>query len=423
MPEHHDKRRMASQAGKPERARFDPVASSTTPAQPSTLRCLLLDPSLYTAPYDAALTGGLLAAGVQPVWATRPTRRGDEPEIPPEHVVPLFYGRTDDVDGPAWLRSVAKGLSHLVALVRLIRLTRQVQPDVVHVQWAVLPLIDAAALWLIRLRRPLIMTVHDPTPYNGARLSCLQGLGFDLPISLADQVIVHTRSGRQTLTARGIDARKITVVPHGPLRLRAAPRPRPTDGDPRWTFVLFGEIKPYKGLDVLVEAIGRLDSDVRRRLRVIVAGRPRMDLAPILARIEALSLQATIEVRARRLADQEVADLFAEADCFVFPYREIDASGVYFLTKALGKWLIASRVGVFAEDLVDGRDGVLIPSADPDALASALEHATLTRPAAVTPAVADSWKDIGHSTRLVYERAVGAAQAALPVGHQGRADA
>ncbi len=414
---------MATHAGKPARSCLDAVASGTSPAQPSTFRCLLIDPSLYTAPYDAALTAGLLAAGVQPLWATRPTRPGDEPEIPPEHVVPLFYARTDSVVGPAWLRSVAKGISHLFGLMRLIRLIQRAQPHVVHVQWAVLPLIDAAALWLIRLRRPLVMTVHDPTPYNGQRLSWLQQWGFDLPILLADQVIVHTRSGRQRLIARGIDAGKISVIPHGPLRLRAAPQPRLSDAEPRWTFVLFGEIKPYKGLDVLVEAIERLADEVRQRLRVVVAGRPRMDLAPILERIEALGLQATIEVRARRLTHQEVADLFAEADCFVFPYREIDASGVYFLTKALGKWLIASRVGVFAEDLVEGRDGVLIPSADPDALARALEHATLTRPAAATPAIADSWHDIGHSTRLVYERALSSAEISLAPHHQGRADA
>jgi uncharacterized MnhB-related membrane protein len=39
-------------------------------AAPS-LSALLVDPSLFTAPYDAALTEGLVGAGVEPTWSTR----------------------------------------------------------------------------------------------------------------------------------------------------------------------------------------------------------------------------------------------------------------------------------------------------------------------------------------------------------------
>ena len=50
------------------------------------IQALLVDPSLFTAPYYAALTQGLLAAGVEVTWATRPTRRGDRQETPIERV-------------------------------------------------------------------------------------------------------------------------------------------------------------------------------------------------------------------------------------------------------------------------------------------------------------------------------------------------
>src|SRR5690606_29203174 len=136
--------------------------------------------------------------------------------------------------------SIVKGVSHIVGLVRLLALIARRKPDVVHVQWVVLPLIDVPALWLIRMRRPLILTVHDPTPYNGQRMSLLQRLGFDIPIRLADRVIVHTRSGRDALIARGVAPERIAVIPHGPLPLKAAPRPRTGPHDPRYTFVLFG---------------------------------------------------------------------------------------------------------------------------------------------------------------------------------------
>jgi len=180
--------------------------------------------------------------------------------------------------------------------------------------------------------------------------------------------------------------------------------------DPRWTFVLFGEIKPYKGLDLLVEALGRLDGAQRAAMRLLVAGRARMDLAPIVARIAELGLEPTIEMNLKRLDEQEMADLFETADSFVFPYRQIDASGVYFLVKSFGKWLVASRVGIFAEDMVPGADGVLIPAGDVDALARELALAAASRPPARPLALGESWLQIGLATRQVYEQAIAARQ-------------
>jgi glycosyltransferase involved in cell wall biosynthesis len=387
------------------------------------IRCVLVDPSLYTGPYDAALTGGLLSAGIEPIWAIRPTRRGDEDEIPRRRAVPLFYKGSDDAGLTGPLRSIAKGASHLVGLVRLLALIARSKPDIVHIQWTVLPLIDVAALWAIRLRRPLVLTVHDPNPYNGQRMSLLQRLGFDVPIRLADRVIVHTRSGRDALVARGVEPAKIAVIPHGPLPLKAVPQAQTAPRDARYTFVLFGELKPYKGVDVLVEAVARLPRESREQVRVIVAGRPRMALEPILERMGALGLAGTIEIRAKRLSNQEMADLFAAADCFVFPYREIDASGVYFLTKGLRKWIIASRVGVFAEDLIEGEHGTLVASDDVQMLARALEHAACTRPAVSGGSAADSWAQIGHTTRVLYENALSAHAPRSSIVEQGAADA
>lgn len=388
------------------------------------LTCLLLDPSLFTAPYDAALDAGLRACGVETLWAVRPARRGEQQELPASHSESLFYRRVDDAIAlPAPLRVLAKGLSHGVGLARLMRLIARRNPDVIHVQWVVLPLLDVAVLWLIRLRRPIILTVHDPVPFNGQRLSWLQRLGFDLPIKLANRVIVHSRSGRQTLIQRGIAGDKIAVVPHGPLSLRVHPQEAAHPRDSRWTFVLFGEIKPYKGLDVLVEALALLSPEVRGQVRLIVAGRPRMNMADITSRIEHLGLQDTIELQPRRISEQEMADLFAAADCFVFPYREIDASGVYFLVKGLGKWIIASRVGVFGEEIAPGIDGSLVPSNDPQALARELQSAALQRPTRSAVAPGTSWADIGGLTRSLYQQVLHERARRLRIHARGDVDA
>jgi glycosyltransferase involved in cell wall biosynthesis len=372
----------------------------------TTIESLLVDPSLFTAPYDAALTEGLVASGVEPMWATRPQRQNDRQEIPVERVDPFFYRRVDEaLSLPSKLRAVAKGLSHIAGLCVLVARVITRKPDVVHFQWTVVPPVDGLAIAVIRLFRPVVLTVHDTVAFNGERISWFQNLGFDWPIRLADRLIVHTRTGKQTLIARGVPADKVSVIPHGPLRLHVTP---PTAAeiaqrDPRWTFVLFGEIKPYKGLDLLVEALAALPEATRLKARLVVAGRPRMDLTAIEARIAELGLGSVIEFRARRQSEEEMALLFAQADCFVFPYHQIDASGVYFLTKAFSKWMIASRVGIFAEDMRENIDGRLIPVGSVEALTEALAHAIEARPSGAGAQASDSWTAIGHQTRALYE--------------------
>jgi len=371
-----------------------------------TLRVLLVDPSLFTEPYDAALTEGLLAAGVEPTWAVRPARGGESPELAAQHRRAMFYRHVDDLALPSPVRAALKGLSHALGLLRLVRYAHRHRPEVVHFQWLVLPLLDSLAVLVLQRFAHVVLTVHDTIPFNGDRLSLWQRVGFDLPLRFADSIIVHTRGGRDTLIRRGISAHKVTVIPHGPLRLPgdAGESSRPRSERERWTFVLFGEIKPYKGLDVLIEAVALLPEPLRERARFVVAGRPRMDLSPLQRRIEALGLSSSFSFILRRLTHDEMRTLFDAADCFLFPYRQIDASGVYFLVRALPKWLIASNTGIFAEDLADGRRGTLVPASDPRALADAIASSIVEKRTASEIAPGQTWRAIGGATRALYRR-------------------
>jgi glycosyltransferase involved in cell wall biosynthesis len=368
---------------------------------------LLVDPSLFSGPYDAALTEGLAAAGVDAHWVVRPTRPGDRPELGAEHADALFYRHVDHLGIPQALRRVAKGMAHVVGLARLVRSVRRRRPDVVHFQWTVFPVLDALAMLAIRRGSAVVLTVHDTTPGNGDSGPWLYQSGQRLPMRVADQVIVHTRRGRDSLVRQGISAGSIKVIPHGPLRLRVLPSAPPDAGrDPRYTIVLFGELKPYKGIDVLIDAIALLPEEVRRQARVLVAGRPQMNIAPLRARIVARGVGDVVQLHPGRLSEEEMADLFDSADCFVFPYRHVDASGVYFLVRSLSRWVIASRVGVFSEQLADGVDGALVPPEDPPALAAALEHAVTTRTQPRPTAVEGDWSAIGSATLAAYRSAL-----------------
>lgn len=375
----------------------------------ANLRVLLIDPSLFTAPYDAALTQGLLAAGAEPLWAVRPIRAGDKSELPAEHSEPIFYRW---LERQSWLtgksRTLAKGLAHGLGMTRLLRRVAELRPDVVHFQWVVLPALDSIAMRILAGLCPLVLTVHDTIPFNGEPLSRWQRWGFEEPLKLADQLIVHTQASRDRLVARGIPASKIHVIAHGCLPLVERPSAAATAlrKDGLFRFLLFGELKHYKGIDILIEALALVPAQARARMRVIVAGRARMDLRPLQARLEHLGLQETLELRPGRLSEGEMADLFEQADSFLFPYRQVDASGVYFLVKSLGKWLIASQVGIFAEDLREGEQGTLVPVGDAQALARAMTTALAERRPPKPVEAGSDWSEIGRQTCDLYRLAV-----------------
>lgn len=377
------------------------VPASEVPAK--ELRALLVDPSLFTGAYDAALSEGLVANGVAPLWAVRAPRPGEDCEIPAELRAEIYYrgaeGSAKAAGGAAQLR---KGLSHLASARRLLALAKSSAPDVVHFQWAVLPLVDRLLVRRLARRRPVVVTVHDTNPFNGVPTSRLQLLGYAELLRAADALVVHTRQGREALVRLGCDPERVAVIPHGPLSLRLAePVPAVARTDPRWTFVLFGKLQPYKGVDRLVTAVAALDPAVRAEMRVIVAGEPYVDLAALEAAIAAAGIGDCFEIRPRRQSEAEMQALFAEADAFVFPYRHIEASGVYHLVKGLGKWIVASELGCFAEELAPG-SGALVAPQDDAGLAAALAAAIGRVP---DPGGADTpdWTGIGRRTRALYE--------------------
>ena len=108
------------------------------------MRIAVIDPSLYTWPYDAELVGALRAAGHDATLYGKalPARdqRRDNPML-----APLFYRSLAEVEkerGPRIVFLARKGLSHVASMARLLRALRRARPDVIHVQWLLFPAAD-----------------------------------------------------------------------------------------------------------------------------------------------------------------------------------------------------------------------------------------------------------------------------------------
>jgi glycosyltransferase involved in cell wall biosynthesis len=206
---------------------------------------------------------------------------------------------------------------------------------------------------------------------------------------------VHSEHGAGRLRDElGLDPAKVHVIPHGVLDNLAAVPPAPLFAKTKPVVLFFGLIRPYKGLDVLLEAW----REARPDAELWVVGMPRMDASSIHG--------PDVRTALRFVSGAELAGAFEAADLVVLPYREIDQSGVLFTALAFGKPLLLSDVGGFGE--IEGAE--LVPPGDPHALASALtallgDPAKLRSMAAASRAAADGplgWDSIAQRTLALY---------------------
>jgi glycosyltransferase involved in cell wall biosynthesis len=385
------------------------------------MRVALVDPSEFSPPYDAALARGLVAAGhrVTVIGEAGGVLAGEPGLDHAGHFYrPLARGLGRRLSGRAV--RLAKGALHAVDLWRLPARLSALEVELIHLQWAPIPLLDGSFLQRLRRVAPIVFTAHDTVPYNGAE-PWLMAAGMARLSKAVDAVICHTEQGRRRLLRQGLPADRLHVVPHGLLGRRLDTEPAPAD---RIRLLQFGQIKPYKGIDVLLEALGLLTAAERARLRVQIVGKPHHDPAPLVARAKRLGLDACVTFEFGFVPEARVDALFADTDALLFPYRDIEASGVLMQAVAAGLPVVASRIGAFAELLEHGRQGLLVPAGDPPSLAAAL-RLLATEPEALSAMRGEmrrlrdrlpDWAAIGEQTTAVYAAARANHAGTRPVG-------
>ena len=183
----------------------------------------------------------------------------------------------------------------------------------------------------------------------------------------ADHYIVHSRQNASDLL-RLFPSANIFVHPH-PVP-RSLPSPKNIFRRRSLTELLFfGFVRPYKGLDVLLNALVHLkDFD----FYLTVAGEFWNASNEARDFVERHGLDGRVEIVARYVSDWEAAEYFARADAVVLPYIRATSSGVIPLAYYYDKPVIASRVGGLPDFVEEGGTGLLVHPGSPTDLARAL---------------------------------------------------
>jgi glycosyltransferase involved in cell wall biosynthesis len=291
----------------------------------------------------------------------------------------------------------------------LERIAASQRPDILHLQWLALPLIDRHFLGGIGRRAGLVLTVHDSQTFHGSsNASWLQLWGDRGARSIFDHYVVHTEQTRAALRGIGIDDGRISVLPHPPLHLILAPG---TDTKPNThptRILFFGSIKRYKGVDILVDA-GLTLAAAGVDFVIDIAGRPFEPVEELEARIAAAGAERHFRFDCRYIPDEDLSRYLHAADLVVFPYRQIDASGALALAVEAEKPIVASGIGVFAEP--PARDCLhLVAPGDATRLAEGLRELIgnasaldgLRRRTRQLKSAVPSWDDFARQCLAVY---------------------
>lgn len=371
----------------------------------SPLSVQLVDPSAFTPPYDHALAGALVRAGARVELVTSRFAYGDVPGAEGYVVDERFYRWMPGRAGSR-TRRAAKLVQHVPDMLRYARHARAA--DVVHFQWLTVQPLDVhllpAARFARGVPRPLVLTAHDVLPREprpGQRAA--QRRLYER----VEAIVVHSEHGAARLRDElGIDSARVHTIPHGAFTHFTElddPTPLPPElaAVEQPVVLCFGLLRPYKGIDVLLEAWrGIADAELW------IVGLPKMELGPLRA-----AAPPNVRFVPRFVADRELPAFFRRADLVVLPYREIDQSGVLFTALAFGTPLLLSAVGGFPEVAATGA-AELVPPGDAAALHAALRRlladpdarerlAAAAREAAATTY---SWDAIAAQHLALYEQ-------------------
>jgi glycosyltransferase involved in cell wall biosynthesis len=133
--------------------------------------------------------------------------------------------------------------------------------------------------------------------------------------------------------------------------------------------LFFGLIRTYKGLDILLEAFGKLPEDYQ----LIIAGEPYGSFDKYQEIIDRLPNKDNIYTSLKYIKDSEVKDYFSAADIAVLPYRSATQSGISSVSYHFEVPMIVTDVGGLKETIGDRGTGIVAKDGRPETIADEIQ--------------------------------------------------
>jgi glycosyltransferase involved in cell wall biosynthesis len=266
------------------------------------------------------------------------------------------------------------------SLTGALRFLHQQRPAVVILQWwtgAVLHTYLRLARHAAARGARVILEWHEGQDVGeAALLGTRHYVRMLMPRLLArvDAHVVHSSFDLHAIeSAYSLGNAPIRVIPHGPYDHLARPTEAPAGSpDQPLRLLYLGVVRPFKGVEDLVNAFSTLGRDLATRFRLTVVGETWEDWTVPNQAISRSPHVDLIERVDRYVTDAELTAYFAQADAVVLPYHRSSSSGPLQIAMSAGLPVVVTAVGGLVEAVQDYPGALLVPPHDPTALQGAL---------------------------------------------------
>lgn len=205
----------------------------------------------------------------------------------------------------------------------------------------------------------IIWTVHNLFEHDG-RDPAWERRAHRILCQLYDRIIVHCPRAleivRQAYDLTPSNLQRFIVVPHGHFidqypnhvtQGEALQRFGLSGND--FVFLFFGQIRPHKNLDLLIEEFNKLDHP---KAHLIIAGEPIH--ANMLREIQSSgTIHPRIHTYLQRIPDEEIQYFMNAANAVVLPFQDVLTSSTLILAMSFGKAVITPSSGCSPDLLID----------------------------------------------------------------------
>lgn len=293
----------------------------------------------------------------------------------------LYPGRSDkDPSNKTINVEVAYTIDSLnpVSWLHTVNKIREYTPDVLIIEWWVTflaPAFITIACLCRHAKIPVVFLIHNVLPHEN---SWLHRPLAGKTLKLGNSFIVHTSLERERLLA---------LVPHAIVEVCPFPvydmikpvsltqieaRQRLKIPETGHVMLFFGIVRPYKGLNYLLEALAMVRAKIPD-LYLVVAGEFWENKESYRQKIEELGLSMQVRLEDRYIPDDEVGIFFRATDLAVAPYVGGTQSAVSALAMGFGTPLVATKWSAAGINEVGAGKIYLVPAGDADALADAIQ--------------------------------------------------
>lgn len=259
---------------------------------------------------------------------------------------------------------------------------RKERYDVYHIQSYKNLFVEIFMFYLAKKYcKAVVTTVHNVLPHE---VSKSDRRLHEQWYKISNALIVHNEATKECLkNLFPFTEPKIYVIPHGIYSEQADNNKQLeyTGKDSKVNFLLFGQMRRYKGIDILIQAVSYLKQETRKKIHITIVGNqfPGLDRTDYPELINRYHAGDCIDFQRRRVPDEELPELFGKADFCLFPYKEIYGSGALLMAYTYRKPVIVSDVPSFIEETDHGKAGILFENGNPKELAKAIERAAVMK--------------------------------------------